>query len=373
MGKKKEGWTLDRMVEDANKVCGPGTCFTGAQLKRDPARLPIGVFALDYASGGGIPIWGTACFWGPESGAKTLLALKAAASCGRMCWECFNHRDFCECSTPTTKMMAFWADVEGTLDQEWAEHVGCNPEDYFVALADYGEQYANMADSALQADDCGLLVVDSLAAMTPASEMDQPAEDDFIALQARMITRMVRKVKQRLIRERKRGHPCAVIFTNQMRRKIVTFGDPETMPGGHGMMHEFSLLFRCVKKTMSKEDRKKYTHGDRKKLMATKHSVAIRKEKVLTLAGISEFVVAKEDIPDLGLTKGMIDDYNTVMTYARETGVVAKDGSRWKHMGFTAQRLDDIKMAWRRRPDHYLRTQIEVIKRVKDRLAGEET
>jgi recombination protein RecA len=266
-------------------------------------------------------------------------------------------------------MDSVWADAEGTLDREWVQCIGADPARYHVVLADYGEMYANIADNALRADDCGLLVVDSLAALTPEVEMDKAAEDDFYALQARLIGRMVRKLKQQLIRQRKRDHPCLILLVNQMRSKIgVKFGSPETMSGGHALKHEFSLLLRCVKKTLSTQDEIfKATKGD----LAARHAFSIRKEKCLTLTGAGEFVRLKVDVPGIEGKKGQIYDHGTVLNYAKEYEIVKKNGSKgWKFFNVKAKRLDQIKELWRKSPDQYYRTQMEIIKRAKDRLRG---
>jgi len=281
-----------------------------------------------------------------------------------------NLLEFCTCSTKPIEMKAYWGDVEGTLDKEWAEAVGADPAKYVVGLADYGEQHVNIADSALRADDCGLGGVDSLAAMSPAAEMEAAEESKFIGQQPLMITRMVRKLKQRLIRERKRGHPCLVIFTNQRRIKIgQMFGDPETMPGGQGLQHEFSLLLRCVKKALVKTGiDAKYVDGSRSFDRAHRHSFSVKKRKVLTMSGIGEYVRVLEKIPELGVKKGMIDDFSTVMTYAKEYQIVEKAGTKWKYFDFSAKKLEDIKNLWKKKWPEYMRTQREIIERAKERL-----
>jgi recombination protein RecA len=267
-------------------------------------------------------------------------------------------------------MKAYWGDIEGTLDRDWAEQIGVDSEQYLVGLADYGEQHVNIADNALKADDCGLVVIDSLAALTPSAEMDALEEQQFIGLQARMITRAVRKLKQRLITERKNEHPCSILFTNQLRIKIGQMhGNPETMAGGHGMHHEFSLLIRIISKSLKRDGvDKKYVGKEQDH--AVRHSFAIRKAKVLTLAQSGEFVRAKHDIGKLGLRAGEVDDYNTLMNYAREYGVVEKGAKTYGYFGKRAKRLDDIKEVWRTHPREYMRTEIEIIRRAKERLAG---
>lgn len=365
---------LDQLITSQNEQYGLGTLFTGLDLKRDPYRLPTGVFTVDYVIGGGLPIWGTTCFWGPEMSGKSSLALNAVEMVDRLCWRCYKLKEFCECSQPPISMRSVWEDVEGTLDREWAACIGARPESYVVALADYGEAYVNIAERALSAHDCALLVIDSLAALTPEAQFEAPAEDQFIGRQAAMIGNAVRKLKQRLIRERKAEHPCTILFVNQLRTKIgQMFGDPETMPGGHAMKHEFSLLLKMVKKALDKSGTdSKFMIESRKKEAAVRHAFTLRKEKVLTIAGSGEFTRVREEMSELGLRKGQVDDFGTLMTYAREYGVVTKDegSGKWMYFDMEASKLEVIKEVWRVNRHQYLRTSMEIVNRAKERLRG---
>jgi len=363
---------LDNLLVKKNVQYGPKSVSKGSAWIDDPYRIPSGIFAVDFSAGGGVPLWQSVCLWGKDSGGKTTAAMSIMSMSQKICWRCFNLIEFCTCSLPPLQMKAFWADTENTFNKGWAKACGNDPEKYYLGLADYGEQYVNLAEAALRADDCGLLVVDSLANLVPSSEFDAPSEDQFIGNQAKLITRAVRRLKQRAIREMKRGHPCAIVFTNQMRTKIgVQFGDPEIMPGGFGMKHEFSLLFRCVRKSMGSEsDTKKYVDKSRRVNMAQRHSFAIRKEKVLTLAGVGEFVRVRESMPELGLVKGMIDDYTTVMNYAKEYGIVFKEGSKWRSIGIRSQTLKGIEDYWKKNPSQYWRVQMVIVEKAKERLTN---
>lgn len=356
--------------EVQNKKYGAGTIRTGKELQRDPPRLPTGVFSVDMITGGGLPLWGSSCMWGPESGGKTTLTMNAVAMAGKLCWRCFRLADFCECSESALRMSTYWGEVEGTLDRDWAERVGMDMERVHVGYADYGEQHINIADQTITADDCGLVVIDSLAALVPAGEMDSEAEQGFIGKQAHMIGRMVRKLKQRMIQERKNGHPVAIIFTNQLRMKIgQMFGDPETMSGGHGMKHEFSLLLRCSKKSLTDPDKKKFKSGTTTgKDLGTRHSVSIRKAKVLTFGRVAEYVRATAPISELGLNIGQVDDYATVMTHAKKCGIVEKVGAKWHLMGIQANTLDQIKTLWQTKPEYYWLVQRAIIDALKEEM-----
>lgn len=361
-----------------NKECGPGTVITGRELVTDPPRIPTGVFAVDYMTGGGLPVWATTCFWGPDSGGKTTLAINAMATAQDLCWRCYNLRTNCICGDLGPRLLkSVWLDVEGTFDRDWASAIGADPDRYILALADYGEQYVNIAERVLRADDAGLVVIDSLAALVPSAEFDAAAEDQFMASQARMIGRMVRQLKQRLIRERKRDHPCAVLFVNQMRVKLgQMFGNPETMSGGFALKHEFSLLLRTVKKSLAKEGTdKKYVDSKHGKNTADRFSVTIRKAKVQTLAGIGEYVRLTEAMADLGLHKGQVDDYSTLMNYAKTYGVVEKVGAEWRYFNYKARTLDQIRQVWVGNLSEKIRTQRMIVEHAKERLAsgGEES
>jgi recombination protein RecA len=364
--------TFAEVITAMNDQYGPKTIAFANETKRDRARVPFGIFAVDWATGGGLPLWETTCAWGKSSGGKTSLAINCIKASQNICWKCFRALAYCECSTPPLEMLTAFADIEGTFDPEWVAAIGANPSKIGRILGDYGEMYVNGAAAALGASDVGLVVVDSLAALVPVAEFDAPSEDQFIGNQARMIGRCVRKLKQRLIRESKDGKPCTVIFTNQLRIQIgKLFGDKETMSGGEAMKHEFSLLLRCVDKSLEKSGvDAKFIEASQKKKAATRHAFTIRKEKVLTLESGGEYVRVKDNFPDFGLTKGSIDDAKTIFTYAKDFGIVKPDGKAWLYFDQKAKTTDGIRNLLRSNFTEYLRTDIEIVKRAKERLGG---
>jgi len=362
---------LTDIIKQQNTACGEGTMFKGTGLARDPHRIPTGVFPVDFITAGGLPLWGSTCFWGGESGGKTTLAINTVKTAQDLCFTCFRHKSLCTCSKSPLIMRGVWGDVEGTLDRTWASRIGADPEEYVVALADYGEQHINIADSALMADDCGLYVLDSLAALVPSAEMEGSSEENFIALQTRLIGRAIRKLKQRLIKERKNEHPCAILFTNQLRINIMqVFGDPESMTGGKAMMHEFSLLLRCNQKALKKKSSDdKYRDDKRKKNYAARHIVSVRKFKVLTLAGVCEYIRMVEDFDDL--VAGQVNDFASMMTQAREYGIVRKKGSKWMYFDKQASKLDNIVSVWKKHDHERIRTMQATVEAAKRRIMGD--
>lgn len=339
--------TLQGVANYVNKNYGGNTLTCGVDMLGTIPRVPSGIFVVDFNSGGGVPVYGTTCAWGAKSGGKSSLGINVARICNLLCWRCFRMVDFCTCSEAPIRQTSYIGDVEGTLDKEWATAIQLSPDSYYHGLADYGEQHINIADYALRADDCGLVIIDSLAQLIPEAEMNAPLEDKFMGQQALLITRMVRKLKQRLIRERKRGHPCVAFFVNQLRLKMgVTFGSPETMSGGEALQHEFSLLLRCNKISLKKSSGgpdTKYYDSERQVDMAVRQNVSIHKNKVPIIGNSGEYVRCIENIPDMGLCKGQVDDINTVLSVAKNYGLFFKSGSKYTVGDYDFDRVSDIR------------------------------
>lgn len=362
---------LDKLCKIQNEKYGRSTTIPGVKIPPDRNRIPFGIFAMDYMSGGGIPVSSTTCMYGPKSGAKTSKALSIMRMVPKLCFGCFYLNDFCKCSTKSVRMKSFFVDIEGTMDSGWAEAIGCPKDTYYVGRGDYGEMSVNLAVEALKADDCGLVVFDSLGALVPEAIMEAPSEDQFYAAQAKLITRCVHKVKQTLIKEMKNDHPCAVIFINQKRAVIggTKFSPQEKMPGGYAMEHEFSLLFRCVMKSLNTESDVKFKNKERSIDVANRFSVSIKKNKIPVIQGVGEYIRLKENMPDLNLKKGQIDDYATVLTYAKKYGIIDKNGAKgWKYFNFNAKKQIDIINIWKQKDSEYFRCQREIIDRAKRSL-----
>ena len=137
------------------------------------------------------------------------------------------------------------------------------------------------------------------------------------------------------------------------------------------MKHEFSLLLRCVKKSMPKEKAEQWRDKKRSKALAQKHSFAIRKEKVLTIAGVGEYIRVKEDIPELNLKKGRVDDYRTVLSFAQQYGLLVESGNAYGYKGEKWKKLQDVIDFWKENEDEYLSVQSQIIRAAKKEIRGE--
>lgn len=369
--------TLEDVMAAKNKSCGENTITTGRNIIYNPARIPFGVFALDYAIGGGVSIWGSTCLWGPRGGGKSTLVIKFIKMCSLICWSCFNLTDFCTCSQKSLKMKPAVGDIEGTLDVDWMEANGVTRDDYYIVLGNSAEEYFDLLESCLQADDCCAAIGDSLGAATPEAEMQKSFIDSNMGKHASLVTKIVRKLKQRLIIEKKRLHPCTVIYTNQMRSDLQKqFGSKESMAGGHAAEHEFSLLLRCVNKVLTDAEKKKFIDENREVQTASRHAVTVRKSKIFTMAGASEFLLVKEDIPEIGLKKGDIDDYKLVIKYARDYDLIKTINSGYTLQGTVQDseikfsNLTELINYFAENKIQYFKLQSDIINKAKNNLLG---
>jgi len=324
------GKTMEECQEVLNKKYGDGAVVPGGMVTVDVPRIPTGSFAVDFPTAGGFPLWRSSCVWGPESGGKTLLAMLAMAGATRICWKCFKYLPLCKCKKPLRKKPAI-VDIEGTFDSRMASIVGLDPSTYYHASPDTGEDAVNITDYLIQADDCGLIVVDSLAMLEPSAELDGSADDQFVGAQARLVARMFRKVTSRLIQARKDERTCAALFVNQVRAKIggnagFARGPQESQPAGYAARFAYSLSMRIGSRYInpSNEPDKYDVHG---KPLVVKSSIKINKHKVMALALTGEYEITKSVYRDY--PAGVILDYATTLKAAKEYGLFLKEGSKY--------------------------------------------
>jgi len=193
--------------------------------------IPTGSIALDVALGiGGLPRGRIVEIFGPESSGKTTLTLHAIAEAQRAGGVC-----------------AF-IDAEHALDTEYARRLGVQLEDLLVSQPDHGEQALEIADTLVRTGAIDLIVVDSVAALTPKAEIEGEMGDAHMGLQARLMSQALRKLTAIISRTR-----TTVIFINQLRQKIgVVYGNPETTTGGNALKFYCSVRLDIRKKKVIK-------------------------------------------------------------------------------------------------------------------------
>ena len=206
---------LDRALQQIDRSFGKGAIM---RLDED-AYLAIpgistGTLSLDLALGGrGIPRGRIVEVFGPESSGKTTLALTVAAHAQK------------------ADGVAAFIDAEHALDPTWARRLGVNIDDLLVSQPDTGEQALDICELLVRSNAVDVVVVDSVAALIPRSEIEGDMGDQSVGLQARLMSQAMRKLTGVIARS-----SCTVIFINQIREKIgVMFGSPETTPGGRAL------------------------------------------------------------------------------------------------------------------------------------------
>ena len=309
---------LSHVVTAGTKKYGGNVFLKASSAPCDFPRLPSGIFAFDWAVGGGIPAGASSSAWGPYSTGKSYIAQKIVAQAAHICFKCFNYVWDCKCATPDIRK-AIYLDSEGSFDWSWARSLGV-PEDLTVISGLIGEEYVDVFHSAIRADDVGLIVVDSLASLVPAAEMEGSAIDRYVMTTARMATYMVRKGKTLLLKERRRGHQVAVLILNQVRMKIAMPGqNPEEAPGGNAAKHDFTLSVRTGRRAVKDKDSSGLP-------MHTTTSLglggAMGKRKLLVLAGAAQFDVAASFEHEF--TRGTPLDHAVVLKYAIDGGFLVK-------------------------------------------------
>ena len=276
-----------------------------------PDRIPTGAFMLDFCTLGGIPKNRITKIVGQKHAGKSLTADKIIANAQRL-W-------------PDQRVVKL--DMEGTHESVWSSKLGVDNDALLVSQPETGEAALDMCDALIRTKEVSLIVVDSLAQLVPAKEMESSAEDQFVGLQARMIGSFVRKAVSGLIAERQRGHEVTLLFINQFRSKIGGWsptGDPLTEPGGKGLGFAYSLEITMKNKEQAGKD-----DYDVETMVENEHAFSITKNKLNGGPRAGEFRVRRVPTAEFGLGIGDIDDASTLIAYAKKFGAYTGGGSSW--------------------------------------------
>src|SRR5688572_15831250 len=206
---------LQLTVDRLEKTYGKGTIMKlGDKQVVEVEAIPTGSLSLDIAIGtGGFPRGRVVEIYGPESSGKTTLAIHAIAECQK------------------AGGIAAFVDAEHAFDQFYAQKLGVDVDNLLVSQPDNGEQALEIADNLIRSGAVDLIVIDSVAALTPKAEIEGEMGDSQMGLQARLMSKALRKLTGSISRT-----GCCCIFINQLREKIgVMFGNPETTTGGNAL------------------------------------------------------------------------------------------------------------------------------------------
>lgn len=298
---------LAKTVAEMRKRFGDNAVLIARSIPQ-PGRISTGIFVLDLALLGGVPDNRITMAAGRRSAGKSTLANMVVAGAQR------KYPDKC----------AIWIDVEGTYDPTWGAALGVDIDAMPVVPCETGEMAADVAEAMVCSAETSLVVVDSIAALTPMKEVEASSEDQFVGMQARLVGAFVRKVTSALISERRRGHFVTVLFLNQYRSKIGGYGDPRVLPGGQAL--EFCTTVQIDIKNKEKDGN---DSNGVQTILSNEHAFTITKNKMNAGPRAGEFVLVRDYNEATGLYPGEVDDAATVLAFAKKFGAYTGGGARW--------------------------------------------
>ncbi|MDB4020784.1 recombinase RecA [Litorivicinus sp.] len=284
---------LDAALSQIERQFGKGAVMRMGDTPREaiPA-ISTGSLGLDIALGiGGLPKGRIVEVYGPESSGKTTLTLQTIAECQK------------------AGGTAAFIDAEHALDPVYAGKLGVNVDDLLVSQPDTGEQALEIADMLVRSGSVDILVIDSVAALTPRAEIEGDMGDTHVGLQARLMSQALRKITGNIKRSN-----CLVIFINQIRMKIgVMFGNPETTSGGNALKFYASVRLDIRRIGAVKQGDEVIGNETRVKVVKNKVAPPFRQAEFQVIYGKGIYHMG--EIIDLGVQEGLVEKSGAWYSY----------------------------------------------------------
>jgi recombination protein RecA len=297
---------LEAALSQIERAFGKGSIMKlGANQVVEVESISTGSLGLDIALGiGGLPKGRVIEIYGPESSGKTTLALQTIAECQKLGGIC-----------------AF-VDAEHALDPTYARKLGVQVSDLLISQPDTGEQALEIADTLVRSGAVGILVIDSVAALTPKAELEGEMGDSLPGLQARLMSQALRKLTASISKSN-----TMVIFINQIRMKIgVMFGSPETTTGGNALKFYASVRLD-IRRIGAIKDREEVV-GNQTRVKVVKNKVAAPFKMVEFDIMYGEGISKVGELVDLGVTAGVVEKSGSWYSYSGERIGQGRDNAK---------------------------------------------
>ena len=299
---------LKMTVDRLEKQYGKGSIMMlGDKQVVEVEAISTGSLTLDLALGvGGLAKGRVVEIYGPESSGKTTLAIHAIAECQK------------------SGGIAAFIDAEHAFDRSYAQALGVDTENLLISQPDYGEQALEIAENLIRSGAIDIIVIDSVAALVPRSEIEGEMGDSKMGLQARLMSQAMRKLTGTIGRT-----GCCCIFINQLREKIgVMFGNPETTTGGNALKFYASQRLDIRRNGSALKDRDGNIVGNHVKVKVVKNKLAppfrIAEFDIMYGAGISK----TGELIDLGVENNIVDKSGSWYSYSGTKIAQGRDSAK---------------------------------------------
>ncbi len=291
----------------------------GEATQMNIKAIPTGCLSLDLALGvGGVPSGRVIEVYGPEAAGKTTLAQHIVAEAQKQ------------------GGVAAFVDAEHALDPEYAKRIGINVDELLISQPDTGEQAMDIVETLVRSGGIDVVVVDSVAALTPKAEIDGEMGDQQMGLQARLMSKALRKLTPLVGKSN-----TTVIFINQIRQKIgVMFGNPETTPGGNALKFYSSVRIEVRRRAQIKQGDR--VVGNRVKAKIVKNKVAAPFRTTEFDIMYNEGISIAGDLLEIGIQFGVVDKSGNTYAYKEEKLGVGRENAK-QYLRSNPKLIDTIK------------------------------